>query len=176
MGSVVARILSLTRRRLFYILVVASMVLWGGPCVLPVFFHDRYLLSGLLSIFCSQGMKPFTTVIPGQEGFAWARAFGCGGMPSSHAAVAAALATSLGMDYGWTSPFFQIAAVMGGIVIYDAVTLRRIVGEHSRLLKEMVREKTKSCPLFGEMVGHTLPEASVGVLIGVLCAVLVVWR
>ncbi|MDH7576609.1 MAG: divergent PAP2 family protein [Bacillota bacterium] len=174
-GSVVTRILSFARHRLFYILAVMSMVLWGGPRFLPVLFHDRYILSSLLSVFCSQGMKPFTAARTEKDGFAWGRAFRCGGMPSSHAAVAAALTTSLGIDYGWNSPFFQIAAVLGGIVIYDAVTLRRVVGEHSRLLKEMIREKTKVCPLFGEMVGHTLPEASVGILIGVLCAVVVVW-
>lgn len=174
-GSVMARLLSFTRHRLFYILAVMSMALWGGPRVLPVLFQDRYLLSGILSIFCAQGMKPFTAARNGGEGFAWRRVFKCGGMPSSHAAVAAALATSLGIDYGWTSPLFQIAAVLGGIVVYDAVTLRRVVGEHSRLLKELLREKTKVCPFFGEMIGHTLTEASVGILIGVLCAIAVVW-
>jgi len=95
-------------------------------------------------------------------------------MPSSHAAVSAALATSLGLDYGWTSPIFQTAAVLGGIVIYDSVTLRRVVGEHSRLIKEMVCDKSRRVPLLGEMIGHTPLEASVGAFCGILCALLVV--
>lgn len=167
-----SRILGLTRSRIFYTLALVSAVLWGGMRFLPLLFQERYILSGLLSIFCTQGMKPFT--YKKDNGVAWRQAFRCGGMPSSHAAVSAALATALGLDYGWTSPIFQVAAVLGGIVIYDAVTLRRMVGEHSRLIKEMVRDKSRNVPLLGEMIGHTPLEASVGVFCGILCALLVV--
>lgn len=172
-GSFVTRILNITRSRIFYALALASLVVLGGLRLLPLLFHDRYLLSGLLSVFCAQGMKPIT-VKSENSGFVWKRAFSCGGMPSAHAAVVASLATSLGLDFGWTSPFFQVSAVLGGIIIYDAVTLRRVVGEHSQILKEMVRERAGRSFLFGEMIGHTPLEASIGVLIGVLCAVLVV--
>ncbi len=172
-GSVVTRILNITKTRVFYALALAGLVVIGGLRYLPLLFHDRYILSSLLSVFCAQGMKPIT-VKSENRGFVWKRAFSCGGMPSAHAAVVASLATSLGFDFGWTSPFFQVSAVLGGIIIYDAVTLRRVVGEHSLILKEMVREKTRRSFLFGEMIGHTPLEASVGILIGVLCAVLVV--
>lgn len=170
MGSIVARILSIGRSRIFYILALAVMVFWGGLRYFPFLVHDRYILSSLLGVFCAQGMKPITE----KTGFAWKRIFRCGGMPSSHAAVAAAMTTSLGLDFGWASPFFQVSAVLGGIVIYDAVTLRRVVGEHSLILKELVRDHAKKPYLLGEMVGHTPLEASAGVLIGILCAIMVV--
>lgn len=171
-GTVLSRILGLARSRVFYTLFLVCALLWGGMRLLPLLFQERYILSGLLSVFCTQGMKPFTYRSDG--GIAWRQLFRCGGMPSSHAAVSAALATSLGLDYGWTSPIFQTAAVLGGIVIYDSVTLRRVVGEHSRLIKEMVCDKSRRVPLLGEMIGHTPLEASVGAFCGVLCALLVV--
>lgn len=167
------RVLGIARRRVFYIVALISVVLWGGLSLLPSIVHDRYLLSGLLSVFCAQGMKPFTARTAGNA-IPWGRITQCGGMPSSHAAVAAALTTSLGIDYGWTSPLFQIAAVFGGIVVYDAVTLRRVVGEHTRILKEMFQETTKNSSLRSEAMGHTPFEASAGLLLGILCAVLVV--
>lgn len=173
-GSVVARIWNIRKTRIFYLAAMGSLFVWGGLRYLPMLVHDRYILSGLLSIFCAQGMKPIT-VKTGNSGLAWKKALRCGGMPSSHAAVAASLAASLGFEFGWTSPLFQVAAVLGSIVIYDAITLRRVVGEHSILLKELVKNRTnRAFPLLGEMVGHTPLEASMGVLIGIICAALVV--
>ncbi|MGB9793126.1 MAG: divergent PAP2 family protein [Thermacetogeniaceae bacterium] len=167
------RIAGIARSRLVYALALACLVFLGGLRLLPQLVHDRYLLSSLLSVFCAQGMKPITAKSE-SSGLTWKRLVSSGGMPSAHAAVVASLATSLGLDFGWTSPLFQVSAVLGGIVIYDAVALRRVVGEHSLILKEMVRERVGRSFLFGEMIGHTVLEASVGVLIGVLCAVLVV--
>ncbi len=151
-----------------------GMILWGGLRFLPPIFHDNYILSSVLSMICAQGMKPFTGRTDDDNRIPWWRITQCGGMPSAHAAVAAALTTSLGLERGWTSGLFQIAAVLGGIVVYDAVSLRRIVGEHTRVLKERFHEATDNSFLWAETVGHTPLEASVGLLLGVLCAVLVV--
>ncbi len=170
--TVISRLLGLARSRIFFMAAMFCAVLWGGVRILPMLSQNRYILSSLLSVFCVQGMKPFTYKPAG--GIAWRQLFQCGGMPSSHSAVAAALATALGLDYGWSSPVFQITAVLGSIVIYDAVTLRRMVGEHSRILKELVRDKSHQIPLLGEMMGHTPLEASIGVFCGVICALLVV--
>ncbi|MFY9140322.1 MAG: divergent PAP2 family protein [Thermacetogeniaceae bacterium] len=165
-------IMGLARSRLFCLAAVTGILLWGGLRFLPLLSSDRFILSSLLSVLCTQGMKPFT--IKG-NGISWRKLFQCGGMPSSHSAVAAALTTALGLEYGWNSSLFQISAVLGGIVIYDSFTLRRMVGEHSRILGEMLREKSKHLPLLGEKMGHTPLEATCGVLCGVICALLVVY-
>ena len=170
--TVISRIVGLARSRFFCIMAVTVAILWGGLRFLPLLSQDRYLLSSLLSVCCAQGMKPFTYKAGGR--IAWRQFFQCGGMPSSHSAVAAALATALGLDYGWTSPVFQTSAVLGSIVIYDAFTLRRMVGEHSRILRELVRDRARQIPLLGEKMGHTPLEASLGVVRGILCALLVV--
>jgi acid phosphatase family membrane protein YuiD len=124
-------------------------------------------------MICAQGMKPFTARTDSDR-IPWWRITQSGGMPSSHSAVVAALATSLGLEHGWASPAFQVAAVLGGIVIYDAITLRRVVGEHTRVLKERFQGVADNTFLWENGVGHTPLEASVGLLLGVLCAVLVV--
>jgi len=124
-------------------------------------------------MICAQGMKPFTARSE-SERFPWWRITQSGGMPSSHSAVVAALTASLGLELGWASPAFQVAAVLGGIVVYDAITLRRVVGEHTRVLKERLQGVADNSFLWENGVGHTPLEASVGLLLGVLCAVLVV--
>lgn len=124
-------------------------------------------------MICAQGMKPLTAKTENNR-IPWWRISQSGGMPSSHAAVVAALATSLGLELGWASPAFQVAAVLGGIVVYDAVTLRRVVGEHTRVLKEKLQGVADNTFLWENGVGHTPLEASVGLLLGVLVAVLVV--
>jgi len=124
-------------------------------------------------MICAQGMKPFTARSESDR-IPWWRITQSGGMPSSHSAVVAALTASLGLELGWASPAFQVAAVLGGIVIYDAITLRRVVGEHTRVLKERLQGVADDSFLWENGVGHTPLEASVGLLLGVLCAVLVV--
>lgn len=104
---------------------------------------------------------------------AWRRLLQPGGMPSSHAAVVSSLATTMGLIYGFTSPFFQLAFVFGGIVIYDALTLRFAVGEHARRINMIGRQEEND---YGkellENMGHTLIEVIVGILIGITIALL----
>jgi hypothetical protein len=124
-------------------------------------------------MICAQGMKPLTTKTE-TDRIPWWRITQSGGMPSSHSAVVAALTTSIGLELGWASPVFQVAAVLGGIVIYDAITLRRVVGEHTRVLKERLHGVADDSFLWEDGVGHTPIEAMAGLLLGILCAVLVV--
>jgi len=95
-------------------------------------------------------------------------------MPSSHSAVAAALTTALGLEYGWTSSLFQISAVLGGIVIYDSFTLRRMVGNIPASWESCCGKNPGISPFRGKDGSYTL-EATCGVLCGVLCALLVVY-
>jgi len=103
----------------------------------------------------------------------WHRLLQPGGMPSSHAAIVTSLTTSMGLYYGWTSPFFQLAAVFSAIVIYDAITLRRAVGEHARRINLIFRrEGGPSGDDLLENLGHTPVEVSMGALIGIFVALI----
>jgi acid phosphatase family membrane protein YuiD len=97
-----------------------------------------------------------------------------GGMPSSHSAAVAALATSCGIQYGVGSPYFAIAIVFGSIVIYDATGVRRAAGRHAEILNSLITDMSH---LFEEgdkpkalktLLGHTYPQVLMGTILGVL--------
>jgi uncharacterized protein len=96
-----------------------------------------------------------------------------GGMPSSHSASVAALATNLGMIYGWGHPYFAVSAVFASIVMYDATGIRRAAGQQAELLNDLVEELAH---LFDEgfqpralktLLGHTYPQVVVGAVLGI---------
>jgi uncharacterized protein len=99
-----------------------------------------------------------------------------GGMPSSHTASVAALATFCGLEYGFDSPYFAISAVFGMIVMYDATGIRRASGMQAELLNDLVVELRQVLsqgfapkPL-KELLGHTYLEVFVGLLLGIVVA------
>ena len=101
-----------------------------------------------------------------------------GGMPSSHSAAVTALAVAMGLEYGWASPYFALAAVAGGIVMYDATGIRRAAGMQAQMINDLVEELAH---LFDEgfqpqalktLLGHTYPQVIVGGLLGGLTAAL----
>lgn len=122
------------------------------------------------SLATCQGLKLILALRKCQR-HAWRRLLEPGGMPSSHTAVVTSLAMVMGWMYGWTSPFFQLAAVFGGIVIYDALTLRQAVEEHARRLNLICRREGLAAGELRENLGHTPAEALTGALIGALVAV-----
>ena len=102
-----------------------------------------------------------------------------GGMPSSHSASVAALATSVGILYGWAHPYFAIAAVFASIVMYDATGIRRAAGMQAELINDLVEELGH---LFDEgfqpqalktLLGHTYPQVVVGAVVGIATGVAV---
>lgn len=104
----------------------------------------------------------------GHCGF-WRRLFEPGGLPSAHAAVVTSLSLGMGLNYGWESVSFQMSTVFGGIVIYDALTLRRAVGEHARVLKALRQQlapKLESGLRLPDALGHTPLEVIAGMLVG----------
>ena len=126
------------------------------------------------SLVTSQGLK---FLLASREGrTAWCRILEPGGMPSSHAAVVSSLATAMGMLYGWSSAYFQIALVFGCIVIYDAITLRRAVGEHARHINMLCsRDQELSTRVrLPEKLGHTPLEVLIGIAIGILISLILV--
>jgi len=94
-----------------------------------------------------------------------------GGMPSSHAAVVCALATSLGLGLGFDSPDFAISAVLAIVVMYDAAGIRRAASRQARVLNQIVEELFQGHPIseerLRELLGHTPFEVIVGALLGI---------
>jgi acid phosphatase family membrane protein YuiD len=99
-----------------------------------------------------------------------------GGMPSSHTAFVAALATCVGITEGWHSPLFAIVLCFSMIIVYDATNLRRSAGYHAQVLNEIVPNLLRGHVLkevvsyrqLRELLGHSPAEVIVGAVLGIL--------
>ena len=137
---------------------------------------NQPLLVAVAATVIAQLLKLVIVVLT-ERRWAFARLLETGGMPSSHSAAVSALAVSMGLQYGWESPHFAIAAVFGSIVMYDATGIRRAAGLQAELINELVSELGH---LFDEgfkpqalrtLLGHTYPQVIVGAILGIVVAV-----
>jgi len=101
---------------------------------------------------------------------------GTGGMPSSHSAGASSLATAVGINYGFDSVYFALAAAFTIVVMFDAQGVRRATGRQARILNRIMEDIYWKGKIQGErlreLVGHTPLEVIMGFLLGILIAVI----
>jgi len=101
---------------------------------------------------------------------------GTGGMPSSHTAAATALATSVGITYGFDSGLFAIAITFAVIVMSDAQGVRFSSGRQAALLNKMLDDiywkKKLDEEKLKEFLGHTPVQVWAGAVIGILVPLL----
>lgn len=95
-----------------------------------------------------------------------------GGMPSSHSALVAALATGVGQTKGWNSIEFAIALIFAFIVMYDAAGVRQAAGKQARILNQIVEEFFQEDHELAEsrlkeLLGHTPIQVIAGSALGV---------
>jgi acid phosphatase family membrane protein YuiD len=101
---------------------------------------------------------------------------GPGGMPSSHAAGVSALATSIGVSYGFDSALFAITLLFTLIVLFDAQGVRRVAGRQASILNKMLDDiywkKKLDEKKLRELIGHTPVEVIAGAALGILVSLL----
>jgi hypothetical protein len=147
--------------------------------ILKQIFTNDVLIASLISSFLAQLLKVVITQSKDKK-FQWDLFFSSGGNPSSHTSAMTTLTILLGARYGFSSPYFTIAFIISGIVIVDALSVRREVGEHSKTLNEIFADKILGKRLkeivdvkvFRELIGHTVFEVFTGFLFGILVAAL----
>jgi acid phosphatase family membrane protein YuiD len=99
-----------------------------------------------------------------------------GGMPSAHAAMVSALATSIAIKNGFGSPLFAIAVILALIVMYDASAVQQSVGRQSVVLNRIILVLKRREPIvkieadLRELMGHTQFEVIVGAVLGIAIA------
>ena len=113
--------------------------------------------------------------------------FSTGGMPSSHSAFVASLTVAIALTEGIASPYFAISFVLAGVVIHDAIGIRREAGKHATVLntmqqeissifKELTKGEDRDLEVvesnLKELLGHEPIEAITGTLLGILFAFL----
>ena len=103
-----------------------------------------------------------------------------GGMPSAHSALVSSVATAVGMTEGFQTPLATLAIVVAGVTMFDASTVRHAAGQQARLLNEIVEELFHAHHFserkLKELLGHTRLEVFMGMVMGILTAMLVVSR
>lgn len=99
-----------------------------------------------------------------------------GGFPSSHSATVVAMATSIGLIYGFNSGFFAIAVVIAFFIIYDAKVVRGAAGKQAQSLNKIIESldltQIKDLEKLKEVLGHSLVEIFFGGIIGIACALI----
>ena len=94
-----------------------------------------------------------------------------GGMPSAHTSLVVSLSSALFLETGF-SLIFCIGLVLSCIVIYDALKVRSVVEEHSKVLNRLLKERGEE-PKLEESVGHTPAEVLVSIVISIIIPVLI---
>ncbi len=99
---------------------------------------------------------------------------GTGGMPSSHAAGAAALATLCGLHVGFDSAVFALTGVFALVTMFDAQGVRRATGQQAEILNKILDDiywKGKfEISKLQELIGHTPIQVFMGALLGIALA------
>jgi len=138
-------------------------------------FRNQVFVTVLAAWFIAQSAKVFLGVIAEKRfNFKWF--VDTGGMPSSHAATVSALATAIGLKFGFASPIFAITLVFAWIILMDAQGFRRSAGKQAEILnvvlddiywKKRIKEERLK-----ELLGHTPVEVLIGATIGILVAII----
>src|SRR3989338_3341778 len=94
---------------------------------------------------------------------------GAGGMPSSHASTVSALATAVGLTYGFASSFFAIVFFLAFIIMVDAHGVRRQSGHQAEALNKIIEDiylnKGIQQGRLMELLGHTPVQVFTGAAI-----------
>ncbi|MBB5173562.1 divergent PAP2 family protein [Texcoconibacillus texcoconensis] len=149
-------------------------------------FSNFPLWAALISIGLAQFIK-----IPlhffATKRFDWSLLTSTGGMPSSHSGAVTALATAIGLEQGFETPYFAIAAIFGVIVMFDASGVRRHAGEQATVINRLVEDfnkivkEAKNWPEkkeqekrqeLKELLGHEPIEVFFGGLLGIIIALI----
>jgi acid phosphatase family membrane protein YuiD len=132
---------------------------WNPPLVLA-----------LISMISVQIIKFLSTILMKRK-IDFERLSGTGGMPSSHAASVSTLATAVGLQAGFGSPIFAVAAFFSMVVMYDAAGIRRAAGRQARVLNRMIEDlkahQVVEGEILRELLGHTPVEVFVGTAYGI---------
>lgn len=93
-----------------------------------------------------------------------------GGMPSSHSAFVTSLLILVARKTGVESVEFSIAVVYACIVWYDAITVRRALGEQAQVLNRLQHWKHLT-----EQLGHSIKQVGAGIVFGAAVTQVGIW-
>lgn len=143
---------------------------------LMTFIQNKYIYVPFLLWFGIQLFKLIYDLCTTKK-FNFKRIMGAGGMPSSHSAVVAGIATLIGKYEGVGTPIFALSLIVAFVVMYDACGVRRAAGKQAVLLNKLIETPgltgMQVSERLVEVLGHTPVQVFVGALIGVIAGLVV---
>ncbi|MDD5116710.1 MAG: divergent PAP2 family protein [Candidatus Omnitrophica bacterium] len=138
-------------------------------------YRNKILMTTVSAWLIAQTLKVLLGVFRLKK-FDFRLFIGSGGMPSTHAAGAASLATSIGLECGFDSVYFALAFAFGVVVMFDAQGVRRSTGKQAGILNKIMEDiywqgKIKEIRL-RELIGHTPVEVIMGLFLGIAIALI----
>lgn len=132
-----------------------------------------YVIVIIASWLVAQGAKYVILAVKSRNFDHFRQLYLSGNMPSAHSATIAAVATLIGSREGFDSAVFGLALTMAGIVMYDAIMVRRSVGEQGLAIQEIIKHAKNGVIIPRSAKGHTPLEVLVGAGLGVLIGLVV---
>jgi acid phosphatase family membrane protein YuiD len=132
---------------------------------------SNVIIPTILAGIVAQGLKIAIFIFKHKKSFHVKDLIVTGSMPSSHSALVMALTVSIALYEGFNTAFV-ISLILALIVIRDAFGVRREAGEEGKMLNRIIEAAKLKLPEEHYALGHTPLEVTVGVIIGVLAAVL----
>ena len=125
-----------------------------------------YLAAILAAWVVAQGTKYVVAVVKNGDIRQLRHLYLSGNMPSAHSSSVVALLTMVGASEGVDSALFAVMALFAGIVMYDAVMVRRSSGEQGEAILEIIKKQKSDIKPPRVARGHTPLEVAVGGLVG----------
>ncbi len=139
--------------------------------------HNEILWTALTAWFLAQFIKGIFYFIK-EKRVNFRRFVGAGGMPSSHSALVAALATAVGLQMGWDQAITAVTLIFAVIVMYDAAGVRHAASRQAMTLNKMIDELFEEGEFnqerLKELLGHTPVEVIMGAMLGIIMAYLLI--
>ena len=132
-----------------------------------------YFLAIVLGWIVAQGLKYFFDGIRSRTWRHVRQLYLSGSMPSAHSATVIALATVVGLKDGVDSAIFAVAALFAGVVMYDAMMVRRSSGEQGLAIQALIKEAKSKVLLPRAARGHTPVEVFAGAILGIIIGAVV---
>ena len=98
---------------------------------------------------------------------------GYGGLPSNHSSIVSSAVAIIAFKKGFQEPALVVALALAFVVILDASSLRKQVGEHAKAINVMDKNRVGN-PL-RERMGHSGLEILAGMATGIASAWCVHW-
>lgn len=132
-----------------------------------------YIIAAIAAWAFAQGLKYCFALLKDRNVGAFRQLYLSGGMPSAHSATVVALMTVVGLRDGTGSALFGVVALLAAIVMYDAVMVRRSVGEQGSVIASLIDELKSKTLKPRAAKGHRPLEVLAGAVLGAAIGVVV---